>query len=136
MKVIIDTNVIIDILEHRDIYFQDSYRTILLGLQEKLETLLSVSAVADVYFIISRSISDSKKVQEKINALNILIKFCDATAEDVKTALSLDMSNFEDALITAIAKRENAEYIVTRNEEAFAGSPVPVINPSELLKQF
>jgi predicted nucleic acid-binding protein len=136
MKVIIDTNVIIDILQHRDPYFQDSYRAVLLGLQGKLETLLSVSAVADIFFIISRSISDPKKVQEKINALNILIKFCDATAEDVKTALSLDMANFEDALIAAIAKREKADYIVTRNEEAFAGSPVPVISPGGLLKQF
>jgi predicted nucleic acid-binding protein len=136
MKVIIDTNIIIDILEHREPYFQDSYRTILLGLQDKLEALLSAAAVADIYFIISRSIGDSKKVQEKINALNVLIKICDTTSEDVNTALSLNMAGFEDAMIAAIAKRETADYIVTRNEKAFAGSPVPAISPSQLLGQF
>jgi predicted nucleic acid-binding protein len=136
LKVIIDSNVIIDILQHREPYFQNSYRAILLGLQEKLETLLSASAVADIYFIISRNISDTKKVQDKINAINILIKICDTTSEDVNTALSLNMTNFEDAMIAAIAKREGADYIVTRNEEAFTGSPVPAISPSQLLDQF
>jgi len=136
MKVIIDTNVIIDILQHREPHFQNSYRTILLGLQEKLETLLCASAVADIYYIIRQNISDTKKVQEKINALNILIKICDATSEDVKTALSLNMLGFDCAIVAAIAKREEADYIVTRNEEAFTGSPVPTISPSQLLDQF
>jgi len=136
MKVIIDTNVIIDILQHREPYYQDSYRTILLGLQEKTETFLCAAAVADIYFIISKNISDSKKVGEKINALNVLLKICDTTSADVNTALSLNMAAFDAALISAIAKRENADYIVTRNEEAFSGSPVPTISPSKLLDQF
>jgi len=136
MKVIIDTNIIIDILQRREPHFQDSYRTILLGLQEKAETLLYASAVADIYYIISRNISDAKKVHEKIGAINVLIKICDTTSEDVNTALSLNMPCFEDAMIAAIAKRVKADYIVTRNEEAFTGSPVPAISPSQLLDQF
>jgi len=136
MKVIIDTNIIIDILEHREPHFQDSYRSILLGLQEKIETFLCATAAADIYFLIRQNISDNKKVQEKIHALNVLIKICDTTSEDVKAALSLNMPNFEDAMVAAIAKREKADYIVTRNEEAFTGSPVPAISPSQLLDQF
>jgi len=136
MKVIIDTNVIIDILQRREPHFQESYRTVLLGLQEKVETFLCAAAVSDIHFIISRSISDPKKVQDKINAINILIKLCDTKSEDVNMAISLNMARFEDAMIAAIAKREGADYIVTRNEEAFTGSPVPAINPSQLLDQF
>jgi len=136
MKVIIDTNIIIDILQHREPYFQNSYRTILLGVQEKLETLLCASAVADIHYIISQNISDTKRVHTKVNALNILIKICDTTSEDVKTALSLDMPCFDGAIVAAIAKREGADYIVTRNEEAFSGSSVPTISPSQLLDQF
>ena len=136
MKVVIDTNVIIDILEHRTPYFQDSYRTILLGLQEKLETRLSAVSVADIYFIINRNISDLKRVQEKINALNVLIKICDTLSEDINTALAMNMASFDDAMTATIAKREKADYIVTRNEKAFAGSPVPAISPEELLSKF
>ena len=136
MKVIIDTNIIIDILQHREPYFQDSYRTILLGLQEKLETRLSAAAVADIYFIINQNIDDSKRVQKKIHAINTLIKICDTTAEDINTALSQTIANFEDAMIAAIAEREEADFIVTRNEEAFTGSTVPAISPKELLDRF
>ena len=136
MRIIIDTNIIIDILEHREPYFQDSYRTILLGLQEKLETTLSAASFADIYFIINQNIDDSKRVQKKLTGLNTLIKICDTTSEDINTALSLKMANFEDAMIAAMAKRENADYIVTRNTEAFTGSPVPPISPGELLDRF
>lgn len=56
MKVLIDTNVIIDVLEQRKPFFEDSYRVIQLGLEEKIETIMGAGAVADVYYIINRSI--------------------------------------------------------------------------------
>ena len=133
MKVLIDTNIVIDILEHRLPFFQDSYRIIQLGLQGKLDALMSAGAVTDVYYIISRSTGDTNKAREKIIALTALIGICDTTAVDIKTALALNMSDFEDGVIAAIAKRERADYIISRNEADFANSPVPVLNPSHFL---
>ena len=50
MKVLVDTNVIIDILEKREPFFQDSYKFILLGLEEKFDVFISAGAVTDVYY--------------------------------------------------------------------------------------
>ena len=135
MKVLVDTNVIIDILEHREPFFADSYRIIQLGLQGKLDTLISAGAVTDVYYIISRSLRDATKAREKITSLTTLINICDTTLKDINTGLSLRIKDFEDAVIAAIAKRERADYIITRNEADFSGSPVPAINPIEALTQ-
>ena len=136
MKVLIDTNVIIDILEHREPFFQDSYKVIQLGLQEKLEIFMSAGAVTDVYYIISRSLHDTNKAREKINALTTLVKICDTIAKDITTGLTLTITDFEDAVVAAIAKRERADYIVSRNEADFTGSPVPAIDPAHFLHQF
>ena len=136
MKVLIDTNVIIDILEHREPFFQDSYRLLQLGLQGQLDALMSAGAVTDVYYIINRSIHDAGKAKEKILSLKALIIICDTTALDINTALTLNMPDFEDAVIAAIAKREKADYIVTRNEADYTDSPVPAISPNRFLKQF
>ena len=136
MKVFIDTNVIIDILEQRDPFFNDSYRIIQLGLQGELETFMSAGAVTDVFYIISRSIHDTKKAKEKIITLTTLINVCDTTIADIKAALILSINDFEDAVVAAIAKREKADYIVSRNEIDFSGSPVPTISTNQLLRQF
>jgi predicted nucleic acid-binding protein len=54
---------------------------------------------------------------------------------DINAALTLPINDFEDAVIAAVAKREKADYIVTRNEEDFKGSPVPAISPAMFLEQ-
>ena len=135
MKAFIDTNIIIDILEHREPYFFDSYRIIQLGLQGELETFMSASAVTDVFYVINRSIRDPNTAKEKIIALTALIEICDTTIADIKTALALNISDFEDAVMAAIAKRERADYIVSRNEADFSGSPVPAISPAQALSR-
>ena len=135
MKVLIDTNVIIDILEHREPFFQDSYRIIQLGLQGKLDTFMSAGAVTDVYYVVNRSIHNPIMAREKMNALINLIRICDTTAKDITTGLSLGITDFEDAVITAIAKRERADYIVTRNETDFSGASVPAISPINFLRK-
>jgi predicted nucleic acid-binding protein len=136
MKVLIDTNVIIDVLEHREPFFPDSYRIIQLSLQAKLDTFMSAGAVTDVYYVINRSIHDADKTREKIIALNALINVCDTTALDIKTALTFNIPDFEDAVVAAIAKREKADYIVSRNEDDFVNSSVPAMNPKRFLGQF
>jgi len=136
MTVLLDTNIIIDVLEHRKPHFSDSYRLIQLGVEGKLNTLISAGAVTDVYYIISRSIRDVNKAKEKIIALTTLITVCDTTTSDINTALTLNITDFEDAVLAAITKRERANYIVTRNEAGFAGSTIPAINPKKFLRQF
>ena len=133
MKVLIDTNIIIDILEQREPFFRDSYRIIQLGFGGNIETFMSAGSVTDVYYIINQSLRDPNKAKEKIMVLTTLINISDTISNDIKTALALSLVDFEDAVIAAIAKREKAEYIITRNEKDFHGSPVPALNPKQFL---
>jgi predicted nucleic acid-binding protein len=135
MKVLIDTNIIIDILERREPFFRDSYNLIQLAVQGRLEAFMSAGAVTDVYYIINRSIHDAGKAKEKIIGLTTLISFCDTLVGDINAALTLNVADFEDAVIAAIAKREQVDYIVTRNGTDFRYSPVPAISPSLFFQQ-
>ena len=135
MKILVDTNIIIDILEKREPFYHDSYRIIQLGLEGKLELFMSAGSITDVYYIINRSLHNNNKAKEKIFALTNLVSICNTTSDDITNALVLFMNDFEDAVIASIAKRERANYIVTRNEEDFSGSPVPAINPVQFLQE-
>jgi predicted nucleic acid-binding protein len=136
MKVFVDTNIIIDILDRRQPFFEDSYKLIQLAVQGKLEAFMGAGAVTDVYYIISRSLHDAEKAKEKIIGLTALVGLCDTTTGDINAALTFPIDDFEDAVVTATARRERADYIVTRNGEDFENSPVPSINPTLLLRQF
>ena len=46
---------------------------------------------------------------------------------------SFGVSDFEDALQAASALAGSAEFIITRNLEDFAGSPIPALLPEEFL---
>lgn len=43
------------------------------------------------------------------------------------------MPDFEDAVVDAVAERNGAGYILTRNIKDFSGSSVPAITPTEFL---
>ena len=136
MKALVDTNVIIDILEKREPFFEDSYRIIQLGVEGKLDTFMSAQAVTGIYDVIRQNNKNTQKAKEKIFSLTSLINVCDITRSDINNALTLYISDFDIAVISAIAKREKADYIITRNEADFSGSPVPGISPGEFLKKF
>jgi predicted nucleic acid-binding protein len=96
---------------------------------------MPASAVTDVYYIIHQSTHDAEKSKEAIIGLTTLIDLCDTIASDIKAALTLPVNDFEDVVIGAIAKREKADYIVTRNEADFKDSPVPAISPAMFFEQ-
>jgi predicted nucleic acid-binding protein len=95
-----------------------------------------VITVTDVYYIISKSLHNHAKAREKIIGLTALIRICDSLAVDIAAALPMRISDFEDAVAAAIAKREKADYIITRNEADFTDSPVPALSPAQFLNTF
>jgi predicted nucleic acid-binding protein len=135
MKVLVDTNVIIDVLERREDFFQDSYDLLQLTVLGAIQALMPTSAVTDVYYIIRRGIHDTERAKEAIIGLTALVGLCDTIVSDINTALTLPIDDFEDAVLSAIAKREKADYIITRNEADFKNSPVPAISPAMFLEQ-
>jgi predicted nucleic acid-binding protein len=136
MKVFIDTNVIIDILEQREPFYEDSYKIIQLGLEGELETMMSAGDVTNVYYVIKKSLHDPKIAREKIFILSNYVKICKCVSDDITSALILFIPDYEDAVIAATARREKADFIITRDEKDFENSPVPAMNPTEFINKY
>ena len=132
MRVLIDTNIVIDVIERSEPWFADSYAVLRLIAQDQLTGFLPADSVADVYYIIRKN-KNARTAQGAIFALLELVSLCDTTAGDVSSALLLGFSDFEDAILAASAKREKADFIITRNERDFAKAPVPALSPQDFL---
>ena len=84
-------------------------------------------------FSIVRKNKDSAVAREAVAKLLDLVRLADLNERSVLRAMALDFADFEDALVAAVAERENAEVIVTRNVKDFQSSPVPALAPDVFL---
>ena len=134
MKAFIDTNVLIDLLLEREGY-QDAAAILFCQKKRKCSLYLSSLTMANIAYILRKKF----KGVELYNALKRLkVFFCvvDLTASNVKDALALQASDFEDALQYFSACNVKADVIVTRNEKDFYFSTVRVVSPKCFLEDF
>jgi predicted nucleic acid-binding protein len=136
MRILIDTNIVLDVLLHRTDFFDASYNVLKLATIGKAEALVTANSITDIYYILHRANKDSVKSRDAIVQLLSLIGVTDVFASDVMATLSSKVTDFEDALVCVIAKRIKADYIVTRNTKDFINSPVPAVDPKDFLAQF
>ena len=136
MKALLDTNVILDALMAREPWAataQELLRTAAMG---KYIGFIAASQTTDIFYLLCRQGTDKATAKNIINKLTGSIKVSGITPADVQNALALDMPDYEDGLLASCAKRQKADYIITRNEKDFFQSPVSAISPQEFLKQY
>lgn len=135
MRVLIDTNVILDVLQKRESFFTDSYRALRRALENDAECLISASAATDIFYALRKSLGSAQQAKEHIDQLAQVVSFADVQGMDIHTALMRAMPDFEDAVVDAVAERSGASYILTRNIKDFTGSVVPAILPADFLNK-
>jgi predicted nucleic acid-binding protein len=135
MTILIDTNVILDVLEKREPFFQDSFAVFQQAVVSKYKSLFSASSVKDIFYLVRHHTGSIETANAAVTRLLTLVNICDTTADDIKTARTFAMSDFEDAVLAATSMREKADCIITRNIKDFTGSPVKVISPADFISE-
>lgn len=132
MKLLIDANILLDVLQNSEPYVQVS--SIIWKLCETGQAKGYVSALtfADIVYIMRKEL-DSEKINDVLTKLSLVFEFTDLTASDLSRAAALAWDDFEDAVQSVTAERVRADHIVTRNVKDFAKSKVFALTPSELL---
>lgn len=135
MTILWDTNILLDILQKREPFFADSYCALRKAMEADDECLISATAATDIFYVLRKALHSSGKAKEYIEKLSQLLTFADVTGTDIYTALARSMPDFEDAVVDAVAERNGASYIVTRNIKDFFGSVIPAITPTDFLNR-
>jgi predicted nucleic acid-binding protein len=128
MRVLIDTNVILDILMKRAGFYENSSRVLRLCEIKRDEGYVSATTVTDVHYFLRKGLG-REQTRETMKTLFAIIDVAAVTKADIHRAFAYDMADYEDAVQAACAKRIGAERIVTRNAKDFKGSPVMAVTP-------
>lgn len=133
MKILFDTNVVLDILGKTEDFFA-SYASYDVVLSKKFDPYIAVKSVTDVVYLLSaRKHLRKAEARGMVEPLLEMFEVLDSTAADCVQADKSEMSDFEDALIAYSARRHNIDFIVTRNKKDFLKSSVAALTPAEFL---
>ena len=132
MKLLLDTNIVIDIASKRQGYVasRDLLRFCEL---HRVEGFVSTTTVTDAMYILRKYLAPGS-VREAVRVLLNILDVVEVQKSDVMCALEGDWRDFEDAVQAACATRNKMNYIVSRNVEDFSASAVKAISPEEALK--
>ena len=132
MKILVDTNVILDVLCNRADFVEDSSKIWKYCELDKIEGYISALSVPNIVYILRKEL-DPGKTSKLIKQITMIFKIADLKSSDLKNAADMLSSDYEVALQMCQASRINADYIVTRNIRDFRESKVPAMKPAELL---
>ena len=133
MRILIDTNVILDVLFDRAQFVGDSVAVLHMCEEGFAEGLVTSKAITDIYCFLRKQLHSENRARSVLRRLLTLVTVCDVTAENIMEALEEENSNFEDAVMAACAKAEGCSLIITRNKKHFAGTGVKCLTPEEFV---
>lgn len=134
MRVMIDTNVILDVLCNRQGFVEEASKVFKFCEVNKIEGHISAISVPNIVYILRKEL-DAEKTKKILDQLSLIFKISDLKSDDLKKAANLMFDDYEDALQSVCASRIKANYIITRNIKDFTNSKVAAIKPSELLER-
>ena len=86
----------------------------------------------DAYYILCRAYSEAI-AREALENLLGLVAVAPVSAEECDRSLRSNEPDFEDGLVRACAELNGADFIITRDEDAFVGSKVKSVTAKEFL---
>lgn len=132
MRLLIDGNIILDVLQNREPHVVDSAKIWKLCETDQAEGYVSALTFSNLVYIMRKELSP-EKINEVFKSLGLIFRFTDLTVSDLAKAAEQQWDDFEDALQAATAERIHADNIITRNVKDFKQSKIVAFTPTEFL---
>ena len=132
MRILVDTNVILDILLNRKDFVETSREALEKAISNGDRLYFSSSSVTDVYYLIRKSINKNIALKAIMQMSEFFI-FASVDSDCILTATLSKIGDYEDALVDTVASSIHADYIMTRNILDFKNARNKIISPSVFL---
>ncbi len=136
MKILVDTNVIINYLTRRE----DKYRASSIEVMERcaakeIEGYVAFHSLSIIWYTSGRMKETEETRREWLGLVCKILKTAYAEHDAIVEAVNnVEFKDFEDNLQDICAQNVNADYIVTVNTKDFEHSKVKAVTPDELVQ--
>ena len=136
MRLMIDTNIFLDVLGQREPFYKNSKNVLYLCESGQAQGFLSASSVTDIFYLVRRQLHSAELAYQALGSVLDIVQVLTVTNEHVLEAYARRAADFEDCLLAVCAKANRCDAIVTRNKKDFAGFGISLLSPEELLEKF
>lgn len=132
MRVLFDTNVVLDVLLDREPHAEIAAQLLSLVDSGRLDGVLCATTVTTIHYLASKA-STPKEAARQVRELLAMFAVAPVDEGVLASALDLGFADYEDAVLHEAAVAAGASAIVTRNGRDFVKAALPVFDPVELL---
>ena len=134
MKVLVDTNIVLDVFLKREPFYKDSLVIFQLACGGSISGNLAAVSMTNTFFLLRKALKDCVEIYRLMGELTALFTVAPVTETTISGALALRWKDFEDAVQFITAKENDVKFIVTRNKTDFITSDIPCMTPAEFIR--
>lgn len=134
MRVLVDTNIILDDLLEREPFVRDAKALLQAIEDQQIQGYITATTLTDIFYI-ARKNKGIQKARQDIFDLLALMQVCAVDRSILETAILSNLPDFEDAVQIACALNENLDAIITRDTQDFADASLQILSAGELLQR-
>ena len=131
MRVLIDTNIVLDLLQEREPFVENAAKLFERIDAGEIEGFITATTITNIYYIV-RKAAGKVVAQDAIAQILSDLNICAVDLNILEQALALNFEDFEDAVQYACAVVHNLDAIVTRDQSGFVNAEIPVVLPENL----
>lgn len=135
MKVFIDTNVLIDFVCKRDVFFRPAAVLFDMAYKGKIRLIISSLSFVNAYYVGLKYKYNSVALQKSLKEIKAIVQISSFDEQMLEYAFSLEVKDLEDAVQYFSALSLNSDCIITRNEKDFDFSSIPVYSPNDFFEK-
>lgn len=130
--VLIDLNIILDVLQMREPFYEASVRLLALVEAGHIKGYIAAHSITTLFYLVQKDKS-SAQARASVTSLLQFLKIAPVDQNTIEQALNLDYRDFEDAVQMICALQCKAEYLISRNVTDYQPALLPVIRPVDFL---
>lgn len=134
MKVLIDTNIIMDVALQRQPFFAASNQLFSLVQHQQFEGYVSASTFGDLYYLIRKE-QGRDLALDFLRRLATICRIANVNEAAISMALTANFRDFEDAIQYSTAIINQLDAIVTRNPQDFTNVSLRILTPTQLIQE-
>jgi predicted nucleic acid-binding protein len=134
LRVIIDTNVVLDVLLAREPFVKSAVDVFCLVEESRIDAYICATTVTTINYLLIKSLP-APKARNALHKLISLFEIATVNRPVIERALESKIQDFEDAVLDEAGQMAGVDFVITRNTKDFIGSALKVFDPSEFLAQ-
>jgi predicted nucleic acid-binding protein len=135
MKVLVDTNIVLDFLLQREPFFQEAKLLFQAIASEQVVGYITATTITDIFYIAQKHTKNIQQARQAVSLVLTGMEVCPVNRMVLELAFDSGLADFEDAVQIQCAVAQKLDAILTRDKKGFLDSSVPVLSIATLLQQ-